>query len=138
MTIGADIIVAGISALFSVIMTGILSYIAWRSKGTLGEINKNTKFRRLMVGDEEFERDEGELEQIEAQFDRMRAERQQEHAETREKLEEIEEGMGYLTQFVKNIASAINRSQIDEAVSEPDEFDRPGTWRGGSKGDTDD
>jgi len=138
MTVGADIIVASISALFSVIMTGILSYIAWRGKGTLGEINKNTKFRRLMVGDEEFERDEGELEQIEAQFERMRAERQQEHAETREKLEEIEEGMGYLTQFVRNIASAFNRSDLDDTIEEPEEYDRPGTWRGGSEGGSDD
>lgn len=138
MSIGADIILAGISAIFSGLMTAILSLIAWKGKGTLGEINKNTKFRRLMVGDEEFERDEGELEQIEAQFDRMRAERQQEHAETREKLEEIEEGMGYLTQFVRNIASAFNRSELDDTISEPDEYDRPGTWRGGSPEESDD
>ena len=138
MTIGADIILAGISAIFSGLMTAILSVAVWKGKGTLEEINKNTKFRRLMVGDEEFERDEGELEQIEARFDQMRAERQQQHAETRQKLEEIDEGMGYLTAFVQNIASAFNRSDLDDTISEPEEFERPGTWRGGSSEASDD
>jgi len=138
MSIGVELIVASISAIFSVLLTAIVSYIAWRGKGHLSEVERNTQFRRYMTGADSLERDDGELEQIETRFDEMRAERQQEHRETHEQLEEIEEGMGYLTQFVKNIASAINRSQIDEAVSEPDEFDRPGTWRGGSKGDTDD
>jgi len=136
--IGADIIVASISALFSVIMTAILSYIAYVGRGTMAEINKNTQFRQLMVGSEEFDRDEGELDAIDEQFRRMRAKRQREHSETSEKLDDIEEGMAYLTQYVRNISGAINRSELDNTIEEPEEFDRPGTWRSGEPEGSDD
>lgn len=138
MSIGIELVVASISALFSVLLTAIVSYIAWRGKGHLSEVERNTQFRRYMTGAETLERDDGELEQINTRFDELREERQREHRETHEQLEEIEEGMAYLTQFVKNIAGAINRSDLDDTISEPEEFDRPGTWRGGSSEGSDD
>jgi len=130
MSLSAQVILAAISAGFSVILTGIVAYISWRGKGVLREHEKNTKFREFMLGQEEFERSEGELREINERFDEMRSERQREHAETREQLQEIEEGMAYLTQFVRNMAGEINRSDLDGTVSEPEEFDLPGTWRG--------
>jgi len=138
MSIGPELIVASISAAFSVLLTGIVSYIAWRGKGFLGEVERNTQFRRFMTGAETLERDKGQLSEINQRFDEMQAERKQEHAETREQLEEIEERVAYLTQFVRNIGSAINRSDLDDEVSEPEEFDRPRTWRGGSSEGSDD
>jgi biopolymer transport protein ExbB/TolQ len=145
MTIGAELIVASISALFSILLTGIVSYIAWKGKGVGREIEKNTQFRQFMTGAESLERDDGELENIDEQFAELRAERQemraemqQSHRETSEQLSEIEEGMAYLTQFVRNIAGAINRSDLDDTIEEPDEYDRPGTWRGGSSEGSDD
>jgi len=138
MSIGPELIVASISAAFSVLLTAIVSYIAWRGESHLSEVERNTQFRRFMTGAETLERDKGQLSEINERFDEMRAERKQEHAETREQLEEIEERMAYLTQFVRNIGSAINRSDLDDGVSEPEEFDRPRTWRGGSSEGSDD
>jgi TolA-binding protein len=138
MSIGPELIIASISAAFSVLLTAIVSYIAWRGKDHIREVERNTQFRRFMTGAETLERDKGQLSEINERFDEMRAERKQEHAETREQLEEIEERMAYLTQFIRNIGSAINRSDLDDGVYEPEEFDRPKTWRGGSSEGSDD
>jgi hypothetical protein len=138
MNIGPELIVASISAGFSVLLTAIVSYIAWRGKGHIREVERNTQFRRFMDGSEMLDRDDGQLSVINGRFDEMRAERQQEHAETREKLEEIEEGMAYLTQFVRNIAGAVNRSNLNNTVSEPEEFDRAETWRNSPSEGSDD
>lgn len=131
MSIGAELIVASISAAFSVLLTGIVGYIAWRGEGVLREIERNSSFRRYMAGEDGFERDGGELDAINARFDELRAERQQEHAEVRQQLNEIEEGMGYLSEFVRRLGRAFNASDLDETVREPEEQDPPGFYRGG-------
>lgn len=120
MSPSAQLIAAVVSAIFSVLLTAIVGYIAWRGRNIFTEIDKNSKFRRYMVGQENFERDDGELDEIDAQFRRMRAEQSREHREVRDRLEEIEEGMGYITEFVRRIGRAINRSELDHIIEEPD------------------
>jgi hypothetical protein len=133
-----QLIVAAISALFSVILTAIVSYLAWRGRGVLGDIDKNSSFRRLMTGEETYERDSGELQRIDAQFNRLRAEQEREHAEVREDLVELKEEIQYLTEFVRRIGRAINRSDIDETVQDPEGKTSPGFYRTGSSDTNDD
>lgn len=127
----AQLILAIVSAAFSVLLTAIVSYIAWRMRGVLSDINDNTEFRRMMTGSERYERDGGELREIDSQFDRMRVKRQREHEEVREHLDELSEGMAYLTEFVRRLGRAFNRSDLDESVTEPEEFEPPSRWRRG-------
>lgn len=128
-----ELIAAILSAATSTLLLIVVGVIGWYiRKYVIAEIEENSAFRRHMRGEDGYE-DSGHIEHIEGRMSEMEQLRREEHAEVREWL-------AYVTEFLHEIAHAINNSQLDQAVSDPDR-DVPGRWRGGNDGgfeDTDD
>lgn len=123
---GLDIILAGFSAFFSFILTLLAGYLAWRAKSIIQEIKRNTAARKFLLGDGELHGgDTGYRDEVNENLNEIREKMDAEHIETRERLERIEEGLKYLTSFVRNLASAINESEISQSIEEPNAFDPP-------------
>lgn len=78
---GVELAISVISAAASVILTGLISVIAWYLRGEYREHKKNTAVRRYLVGDSSLEEveDDGEIEEIDTKIDRLQDEVEAQH-----------------------------------------------------------
>lgn len=126
-----ELILAGVSAFFSVVLTAVVGIIGWYfRKYVLSEVEENSAFRRYLMGEGKIEESKGRINDFERRFDRIENKMDTEHSEVRERLV-------YLTMFVETLYSAVNR-ELDADVDPPDpQFDRDFT-RGGGQDPSDD
>lgn len=117
MAIGPQLVVSIIAAVFSVTLTGLFGAFAWYfHKYVLGEIERNSEFRRYVGGEAGIESDGGEIDSLRS----LSGEMNKQHSE-------LSHRMDYLTAYVRNMGDALDRQGIH--FEEPDRSE-PLKWRG--------
>lgn len=87
-------------------------------KHLIPDVEKNTEMRKYLMGTA-FEKDTGEFDTLALRLEQIEVERKQDH-------EEVKSWMNYLTNYVRNIADAVNGAQYEPEEGPPDDFYRGG------------
>lgn len=123
MSFGLEIILALISAIFSVVLAAVVSVFVWYfRKYVLSEIERNSEFRRYAGGVDAYENDGGKLETLAELSEEMR----DQHQDANRRLD-------FLVAYVRSMGDAIRQSGIEFEEPDPeDPLNRKGDfYRGG-------